>query len=253
MEIFMFSSLQDLLQYGILGYDYTSLPLFIVGVALTFIIPYLLGSINSAILVSKIFFREDVRNSGSGNAGTTNVMRCYGKKAALLTLLGDILKTVIAVLVGGMIMGLGYVGYGFAVGLGGYIAAFSCVVGHVWPIYHGFRGGKGVLCLATVVGMLSPIVLLILLLCFVGLVAFTRYISLGSVIGALLYPFLLNRISALFFSQGIVGMPTLIAMVLALLIVFCHRGNLKRLLNGEENKFSFHSSKKPDAAQEEQH
>lgn len=206
------------------------------------IIPYLLGSINSAIIVSKIFFHEDVRQHGSGNAGTTNVMRSYGKKAALFTLLGDILKTVIAVLIGGLFMGLYYGKYAFSVGLGGYIAGFFCIVGHIWPIYYRFRGGKGVLCLATVVGMLSPIVLLPLLLFFILLVAFTRYVSLGSVISALLYPLLLNRL-ALFFGHPINGLCLLLGIFEALLIVFCHRANIRRIMNGEESKFSFKSKR----------
>lgn len=213
---------------------------------------YLLGSINSAIIVSRLFFREDVRSQGSGNAGTTNVMRSYGKKAAIFTLLGDMLKTVIAILFGGLVLGLNYAGYGFSYGYGGYIAAFACVLGHVYPIFYGFKGGKGVLCLATAVLMLSPIALVLLFLVFILIVAFTKYVSLGSVVGALLYPILLNRLIVLLgpvvTQEGNVvpldGVQTLISMLLGLFIAFCHRENIKRLMRGEEHKFSFHSKKK---------
>lgn len=230
------------LAYTITYPSETSLLIFtIVFIVATIVIPYLLGSVNSAIIVSKIFFHEDVREKGSGNAGTTNVMRSYGKKAALLTLLGDILKTVLAIFVGGLFMGLYYGPYGFSIGYGGYIAGFFCIVGHIFPVFYKFRGGKGVLCLATAAAMLSPFVLLLLLLFFIIIVAFTRYVSLGSVIGSLFYPLLLNRF-AIFFGASLDGIHTLIAMAAALLIVFCHRKNLRRIMNGEENKFSFHSS-----------
>lgn len=235
-----FSLFQEGLFFSTFPNKTVALTVCIVSVLGCIIVPYLLGSINSALVVSKLLFNEDVRTHGSGNAGTTNVMRTYGKKAALFTLLGDILKTVIAVLVGGLFMGLYYGKYAFSVGLGGYIAGFFCIVGHIWPIYYRFRGGKGVLCLATVVGMLSPIVLLPLLLIFILLVAFARYISLGSVITALIYPLLLNRL-ALFFGHPINGLCLLLAIFEALLIIFCHRTNIKRIMNGEENKFSFKS------------
>lgn len=245
MEISMstfFSLFQEGLFFSTFPNKTVALTVCVISVLGCIIIPYLLGSINSAIVVSKLFFNEDVRTHGSGNAGTTNVMRTYGKKAALFTLLGDILKTVIAVLIGGLFMGLYYGKYAFSVGLGGYIAGFFCIVGHIWPIYYRFRGGKGVLCLATVVGMLSPIVLLPLLLIFILLVAFARYISLGSVISALIYPLFLNRI-ALFFGHPINGLCLLLGILEALLIVFCHRSNIKRIMAGEENKFSFKSKR----------
>lgn len=238
-----FSLFQEGLFLKFAAAEHSVASVIVVGILCTLgaiVFPYLLGSINSAMVVSKLFFNEDVRTHGSGNAGTTNVMRTYGKKAALFTLLGDILKTVIAVLVGGLFMGLQYGKYAFSIWIGGYIAGFFCIVGHIWPIYYRFRGGKGVLCLATVVGMLSPIVLLPLLLIFIILVAFARYVSLGSVITALIYPLVLNRI-ALFFGAPVNGICLLLAIFEALLIIFCHRTNIKRIMNGEENKFSFKS------------
>lgn len=243
----------SLLQKGILySLEYKSQTALIVTAiiitAATVIIPYLLGSINSAMVVSRIFFGKDIRNEGSGNAGTTNVMRCYGKKAALLTLLGDMLKTVVAILVGGLLMGLYYDKFAFSIGYGGYIAGFFCIVGHIWPIYYGFRGGKGVLCLATMVGVLTPLTLLPLLLIFILIVAFTKYVSLGSVVGGLLYPLLINRMLVFFLGKQLDGIQTVITILAALLIVYCHRTNLSRIMNGKENKFSFHSKKDKECA-----
>lgn len=241
----MFSIFQEGLVYGFVYPSETAMTVsFAVAILVTVIGAYLLGSINSAIIVSRLFFREDVRSHGSGNAGTTNVMRNYGKKAAIFTLLGDMLKTVLAILLGGAILGLYYVDYGFSIGYGGYIAALACVIGHVYPVFYGFKGGKGVLCLATAVLMLSPIALALLLLVFILIVAFTKYVSLGSVVGGLLYPILLNRIFVFFFDQPLDGVQTLISMLLGIFIAFCHRENIKRLMRGEENKFSFHSKKK---------
>ena len=102
--------------------------------AFAVLIPYLLGSINSAVVISRLLYHDDVRNHGSGNAGTTNMLRTYGKVAALLTLLGDVLKTVLAVCIGSFTL---------SAAIGGWIAAFFCMIGHIFPLYYRFRGGKG--------------------------------------------------------------------------------------------------------------
>lgn len=197
---------------------------------------YFLGSINTSIIVSKIFFGEDVRNYGSGNAGTTNVLRTYGKKSALLTLLGDIAKTVIAVLIGRFV-GLPVVFYSvlgdtlIPVSLGGYIAALFAVIGHTFPIYHKFKGGKGVLSCAAAICMLSPATFLAVFVIFLIIVIGTKYVSLASVITVMLYPILLDRI-------GGSSICTVVALMIAALVVFNHRENIKRLLAGKENKLS---------------
>ena len=210
---------------------------------------YLLGSINSAIIVSKVIFGEDVRTKGSGNAGTTNVLRNYGKKAALFTLLGDMLKTALSILIAGIFFGFKYVG-GVSVSEMCYIAGLFSVIGHVFPIYYKLRGGKGVLSTATLALILSPICALILIAIFVGIVAFSKFVSLGSVTAVALYPVVLNGYFAVL-AGGTPPMPLMVltTILLAILIVWCHRANLARISRGEENKLSF-GKKKPEPAEE---
>lgn len=212
---------------------------------------YLLGSINSAIIVSKLIYHDDVRKYGSGNPGTTNMLRTFGKKAALLTLLGDMLKTAIAILIAAIFFGFHYVG-GVSSGDGlCYVAGLFAILGHIFPIYYKFKGGKGVLCTATMALILSPVSLLIVLLIFIITVAWTKYVSLGSVFGGVLYPVVLHGqfsfLGALinptlpegtmpFFQNGIISLVSIIA---AILIVWCHRANLQRISDRTENKISF--------------
>ncbi len=181
---------------------------------------YFLGSINSAIIVSKAKYNQDIRKFGSGNAGMTNMLRTYGKGAAGLTLLGDVLKTVIGCLVGLLLLGES----------GGYVAGFFCIIGHVFPIYYGFKGGKGVLALATMVCVLNWQTFLVLFTLFVLIVSCTKYISLGSVMCSLLYPIVLSK----FAEPNIFA--TVVSMIVAILVTVMHRSNIKRLLEGEENK-----------------
>ncbi|MFA5561459.1 MAG: glycerol-3-phosphate 1-O-acyltransferase PlsY [Eubacteriales bacterium] len=202
-------------------------------------IPYLLGSVNSAIVISKLLYADDIRRHGSGNAGMSNMLRVYGKKAALFTLLGDLAKTVLAVLVGGLFMGLQYVGP-FSLGQGGYLAAFFCITGHVFPVFYRFKGGKGVLCAAAAILLLNPVVFAIELVCFVIIVAFTRYMSLGSVVCVALYPLLLHTLFPLFVEgPGIPLHLVVFAFALAAFVIWMHRSNLRRLWRGEESKISF--------------
>lgn len=215
---------------------------------------YLLGSINSAIIVSKVIYHDDVRTHGSGNAGTTNVLRTYGKLAALLTLLGDMLKTAIAIGIAGLVFGFNYVG-GISVSDMCYIAGLFSVIGHIFPVYYRFKGGKGVLSTATMVLVLSPAIFGILILLFIGIVAFSGFVSLGSVIAASLYPIVLNGYFSIFASE-VKPMPLMVlaSILLACLIVWCHRTNLDRISKGEENKFTFGKKKEEpalDAADEE--
>ncbi len=192
------------------------------------IIGYFLGGINSAILISKAVYHDDIRNYGSHNAGMTNMMRTYGKAAAAGTLAGDLLKTVIAVILARMIFGEP----------GAYIAGTASVIGHIYPCYFGFKGGKGVVTAAMMVLMTNPLCFAILLTLFVLIVLGFKYISLGSVMCLMLYPLLSNRL-------GVIGLvPTLCSFIVAILIVFKHKDNIKRLMNGTESKFAFKKSKK---------
>lgn len=208
-------------------------------VLLTILIPYLLGSVNSAIIVSKVLYRDDIRKYGSGNAGMTNMLRTFGKKAAVLTLLGDVLKTVIAVFVGAFFLGFQYA-KSFSLGFGSYLAALFCILGHVFPVYYRFKGGKGVLCTATAIAILSPITFGILLLVFAIIVGFTKYVSLGSIMCAMMYPLFLFKSLQVATGGGTpLGYMLLISFSIAGLLVWCHRTNIGRLMRGEENKLSF--------------
>ena len=194
---------------------------------LILLVAYLLGSINFAMFISKKKYKDDIREHGSGNAGMTNMMRTYGKKAAGLTLAGDAVKTLIAVLIGYFIMGND----------GAYVAGLGAIIGHTWPLYYNFKGGKGVVTTITTILCTSPHVGLILLGIFVAIVAMTKFISLGSIMGALLYPLILNAFSDYF------TLPQLIVCFsVVFLVVFNHRSNIKRLMEGTENKFSFKKS-----------
>lgn len=185
------------------------------------LVGYLLGSINFAVLISKYKYKEDVREFGSGNGGTTNMMRNYGTGDAILTLLGDMLKAFVAVLIGTLLLGL----------FGGYMAGLFCVVGHCFPVFCKFKGGKGVATTAMVVLCLSPLTFLVLFLIFAILVIGYKYISLASVMCMLMYPVILNMIDGPMF--------TVHAIFIGLLVIFMHRENIKRLLNRTESKFSF--------------
>ena len=209
------------------------------------VIPYLLGSINSAIIVSKVGYKDDIRNHGSGNAGLTNTLRTYGLGAAGITLLGDILKTVIAIAVAGVIWGFGYVA-GISTQQFLYVAGLFSVLGHIFPIYYGFKGGKGVLATATMALVLSPIPFIILLAIFVILVAWTKYVSLGSVVGVGLYPVIVSGYFLVVFGVSAPGLTALCTVILAILIVWCHRGNLQRISDRTERKISFKKKEKDD-------
>ncbi len=192
---------------------------------------YLLGSLNFAIIISGKQYRQDIRDFGSKNAGMTNMMRTYGKKAAGLTLLGDALKAMVSCLVGYALLGQ----------MGSYIAGLFCIIGHMFPLYYRFKGGKGVVTAAVTVLMCNPFVFLILFVLFVVIVLCTKYISLGSVMCMLLYPILLDRIDRWLFG----GAPYVwIAALMTVLVVVKHWENIKRLSQGKESKFSFKKSVK---------
>lgn len=216
---------------GLIGYYWKDIPL-IASLALVLLyvfIPYLLGSINTAIIVSKAMYKDDVREHGSGNAGFTNMMRNYGKKAAFITFAGDILKTVVAVLIGWCTLGY----------LTAYIAGLACFIGHIFPVFYRFRGGKGVVCMATSILMLDWRLFIILFAMFILSVLCTKYISFGSVLCAMLFPLILNRMNdtGLFLIE-------FVAMAIAVIVVIKHLGNLKRIFEGTESKFEFKKSKK---------
>ncbi len=214
--------------------------IYIICILLTLIVSYLLGSINSAIIVSRLMYRDDIRNHGSGNAGLTNIVRTYGKKAMFFTLAGDILKVALSILLTGFLFG-----FYFAKGLSWnelcFLSGFFCMVGHIKPVFYRFKGGKGVLCTFAMLAFLSPPIFLALLLLFVLLVAMTKYISLASVVCAAFLPIFMQGYMEIFAGDGMYNpIIMVICLLMAFIVVFCHRSNIKRLLNGEENKFHFH-------------
>jgi len=189
------------------------------------IIGYLLGSINTAVLISRTFYREDIRTKGSGNAGMTNMMRTYGRGAAAATLVGDMLKTAISVGIGALL----------AAESGMYIAGLFSVIGHVFPIFFGFKGGKGVASTAALVLCTEPIAFIILIFIFICIVAATKYLSLGSIMTVMMYPLILNRVYMLVRDPaGVPFIPTLVSFVLMVMIVAMHRENIQRLMKGKE-------------------
>ena len=206
----------------------------IIGVCL---VGYLLGSINSAVLISTTLYKDDIRKHGSGNAGLTNVLRTYGKKAALLTLVGDMLKAVLSIGLAGLFFGFQYFG-GISLSQICYVAGLCAVLGHIFPVYYGFRGGKGVLTTATMALVLAPIPFAILFVLFVIIVLASRYVSLGSVCVAVLYPVLVNGYLS-FLALPHPGLISLTTVFIAIMVVWCHRENLKRISDRTERKLSF--------------
>ena len=200
---------------------------------------YLLGSINSAIVVSRLLYHDDIRKHGSGNAGLTNTLRTYGAKAAGLTLLGDVLKTALAILLAAVLFGFNYVrgistGEGFC-----YIAGLFSVLGHIFPIYYKFKGGKGVLSTSAMVLILCPGVFLLLFILFVLIVFMSRYVSLGSICAAGLLPIVLHSYFLVILKAQPFGLITLTTVILAVMIIILHKENIKRIQSRTERKLSF--------------
>ena len=203
------------------------------------VIAYAIGSINFSVIISKKFAGFDVREKGSGNAGSTNMLRSVGKKAALITLICDILKGVISILIAIII---GNIVKTIDRELLVQIAGIAVVIGHTFPIFFEFKGGKGV---ATSLGVLLMSNWQIGLICLVFalvLMALTRMVSLGSCGAAILFPVLTLFINEHYtvLTEGKSGSTYFVySLILAIIVLYNHRTNIKRILNGTENKLSF--------------
>lgn len=203
------------------------------------IIAYLIGSVNFSIIISKKMAGFDVREKGSGNAGTTNMLRSVGKKAAAITLVCDILKGVISICIAIII---GNIAKNLDRELLLQIAGIAVVIGHTFPVFFGFKGGKGV---ATSLGVLLMSNWQIGLICLVFalvLMALTRMVSLGSCGAAVLFPVLTLFINEHYtvLTEGKNGNVYFIySVILAIIVLYNHRENIKRILSGTENKLSF--------------
>lgn len=189
------------------------------------VIAYFLGNISPSTLLARAA-GLDIKKEGSGNAGTTNALRVLGKKAALITLVVDIGKGVLAVMLG----------YWFSVPLAAMLCALAAFMGHVWPVVFKFKGGKGVaVAFGALLGVNWQLALTALAVVAVVVLA-TRMVSLGSIIGALSFPVL-----AYFMEPDFIYIGSLMAV----LLIYAHRGNIRRIIKGEENKLSFgHKSEK---------
>lgn len=194
------------------------------------VIGYLIGNFASSYFIGKITRNIDIREHGSGNAGATNTFRVLGVKAGIIVFILDVLKGVLATLVGWWLTGNQY---------GAILAGSMAVIGHNWPVLLNFKGGKGIASSFGVVLTMFPVIALILFAIAVVLIAITKYVSLGSIVAAISFPFLLIA-----FSQPLV--ITLMGTVLSIIALCRHKENIKRLLNGKENKFSFSPKKKQE-------
>jgi glycerol-3-phosphate acyltransferase PlsY len=192
-------------------------------------ISYFLGGINGAIITSKYFYRKDIRSFGSGNPGLTNFYRVFGAGGAVGVVLVDVLKTVVPLLIGGYIFqrfyGMQIFGYEFA--------GFFVLLGHAYPIYYDFKGGKTVMATGVLVIFIDWRIALICWGIFVLMTVITRYVSLSSIIGVLAHPVFL-----LVFRMGDIY-TFILALCSTALLVLRHRENILRLVRGEESRFSF--------------
>lgn len=204
---------------------------------------YLIGAIPFGLLVARLFGTKDIRALGSGNIGATNVWRVIGAKAAVWVYLGDISKGVLAVLIGRFVAGR-YELTLFDPQLLAVACGMAAVLGHIFPVYLGFRGGKGVNTVLGVLLALQPAETGLAVLVFVIVVTMFRMISLGSILGAaaLLIALLAKRY---LFALPVADLYIYLSAAILMLILLTHKQNIKRILNGTENRFSFSSRAKP--------
>ena len=216
-------------------------------------VSYLLGSVNSALIFTRLFKNRDIREVGSGNAGMTNAFRAGGKVVGILTLLGDLLKVFLAVWFGRLLLfplleslaptpELAAV---FHPMLAAYFCGFCCFIGHIYPIFFGFKGGKGVVTAVGTVLMVDWRLFILTFGTFLLILLITKYVSVSSIIAAVSYPIGAFTLYGFFhepgsgFKFGLLDLrlaETLITVLFAALIIFNHRPNIGRLLRGEENK-----------------
>lgn len=253
---------------GVLRESIGEMPALFYGLLLGWLLlSYFFGGLNFAIILSKALYHDDIRNHGSGNAGFTNMKRTFGMKVAAFVILGDIMKTVVSVLVGMILFGID----------GATLAGLACILGHCFPCLYKFKGGKGVAALAAMLLVLDPLTFLILFAIFALVVFGTKYLSLGSIMAAILYPLIQNRVynflhtvvlpsyfvknglyTELFTMNGAVTevapvvntlvhsvtpTMTLVGIFLTVFVVVMHRTNIQRIMNGTENRFSLKKNK----------
>lgn len=201
-------------------------------VVLAIILAYLLGSIPTSVIVGKIFYNLDIRTVGSGNAGATNTIRVLGLKAGIPVLIFDVFKSYLAVK-----LSLWLSNPSFSINqevIYQIVLGSAAVIGHIFPIFASFRGGKGVATLVGVIIALYPASFLVILVCFCLLMVFTRIVSVSSIVSSILFPF----VEIVIFKESNVPL-IILAVGIAIFIPLTHRANIKRLLSGTEKKFDF--------------
>ncbi|MDO5396869.1 MAG: glycerol-3-phosphate 1-O-acyltransferase PlsY [bacterium] len=205
------------------------------------VISYLIGSVNFSIMLSRAVGGKDIRSSGSGNAGATNMMRTYGKKMGVITLLLDVAKGIIAILIVNLIVKYyndTSLNDAFLAELDRaslpYIAGLCVVLGHNFPLYFGFKGGKGVATSLGVVLMLDWKLGLIIAVCAVAVMAITRYVSFGSILGGA--AFIVGEAIRMVVAQDFIPVKLVCCVLIGGMLIVRHHANIKRLLNGTENK-----------------
>ena len=224
--------------------------MFILLMLITAVPAYILGSLNGAIIASKGFYRKDIRNFGSGNPGLTNFYRTFGKSGLLLVLLIDVIKTVAPVIFGGLIfahftdMVLTEVGplYRFfnITYFGQSLAGFFVMLGHCFPLFYKFKGGKGVMAIGAIVIVIDWRLALIAWGVFILVTLVTRYVSLGAMLGSIAFPVSMRLLHV----GGLAEFNIIILCVL--LVIIRHIPNIKRLVKGEESKLNLKRSKEPE-------
>ncbi|MBE6674278.1 MAG: glycerol-3-phosphate acyltransferase [Ruminococcaceae bacterium] len=192
----------------------------VVAVLICAVIAYLLGSINCGVLISRMY-GKDIRNVGSGNAGATNMTRTFGKKAGAFTFVGDFAKASVALAACRLMFGLE----------GAFVAGIFCIVGHAYPLYFKFKGGKGVVCIAAMGLFTTPLVLVIMLAIFAVILFGFKMVSFASIMTMIIYPYVLFQLEGY-------GPWILYASIAALFVVFLHRKNIVRIFNHTESKIS---------------
>ena len=203
------------------------------------LVAYLLGSISFSVIISKKMAGFDVREKGSGNAGATNMLRSVGKKGAIFTLIGDCLKGVVAILFAIIV---GKIAKNTDKALLVQLAGIAVVLGHTFPIFFGFKGGKGVATSLGVLIMTNWQIGLICLAIAIIIMAITKMVSLGSCMAAIAFPLLTYFAANIFENAYIVKEGSsyfVYSIILAVIVLFNHRSNIKRIITGKENKLSF--------------
>lgn len=228
---------------------------FSIALAITAVISYLLGSLNFAIIICRLWKKTDIRTVGSKNAGFTNTLRVFGKGPAILTMIGDLSKGVVAVIIGIAIFRLFNTGLivpdnlrdvvaeEYSTVFVGYVAGIFAIIGHIFPIYYGFKGGKGILVSCSILLVIDPITFCIEIPFFILIVIITRYVSVASISAAILYPITTFVTQTLNGTYPYVWLNVTLVAFTSVILIYMHKENIKRLRAGTENKFG--KKKKP--------